>query len=116
MSWTGAEVVRRLIRSQEEESSLALLGRGSLAAGASLARLLLAALAARSSALFLEIVFFFPLTGSFFLARLSPILADLLLAIFFFSAAFLGELFLGAIFLGEVFFAAIFLGRAVFFC
>ena len=47
---TGAEVVRRLIRS-EEESSLALLGRGSFTAGASLARLLLAALAARSSAL-----------------------------------------------------------------
>merc|ERR1719234_889242 len=95
MSRTGADVVRRLIRSGEEES------RGSLTAGASLAWRLLAALAVRSSAV-LEVAIFLPL------ASLSPTLAVLLDSTFFFSAAFLGAAFLAAVFLAGVFLATVF--------
>ena len=107
LSQTPAEVVKRLTRSKEPS-----LRQGWVEVEASLASLLLAALAARSSEL-LEIAIFLPWT--FFLAMLSPTLAVLLDSIFFFSAAFLGAGFLGAIFLGAGFLVASFLG-AVFFC
>ena len=102
---TGAEVVRRLTRSQEE-SNLAFLSRGSFTAGASLARLLLVALAARSSPLF-EIAFF---PTSFTLA--------LFKAIFSFKAAFLrgffmGETTLAPVFLEGVFFEGAFVGETL---
>ena len=113
MPRTGAEVGRRLTRSEVEVSTLALL-----AAGPSLLRLLLAALAARSSEL-LEIVF----VGEAFLATVflgAAFLATVFLeAVFFFvfmATVALEPVFFGAVFLGEVFFAGIFLVEAVFFC